>query len=355
MTTESPASFKDMLAIPFSIIPPTETDPLWPGWVLRRHVTILVAPGGTGKGLLTIDMAARVTRGGTFPGEDPEAVHEPANVILVAPEDDPNEAVAHRLKAANADLTRVYNLTVLPDGSPFNLPDSVPLLRQAMEDIGDVALVIIDPLYACVSKPVTTNAAARRVTGPLERLANQTGCAIVLTHHTVKSGATAGAKGLTDSVRCVLRIDRPRDAGGVVIGGDSSRVLSVEKANVLSDEETLRYVISGEGNGTALVWPSEVEAVSAQLSSRGYSIDPDMLDPQENEDYSGEVELYRTAAGKNACSLGKFVSSASARTFAGKQVSGRLNWKAGPVEGSVGAATQDESGDFAYYSVMPVS
>jgi KaiC/GvpD/RAD55 family RecA-like ATPase len=363
------ASFKDteegkllekLIAVPFSVIPARETAPLWPGWVLRRHVTLLVAPGGTGKGLLTIDMAARVTRGKPFPGEPDSAVREPAPVILVTPEDDANETVAWRLKAAGADLSMVYNLTVLPDGTPFSLPGSVDDLREAIKEIEHLAgrpvgLVVIDPLFACVKKPLTTNPAARAVVDPLELLARETDTAVVLTHHTVKSGAVAGAKGLTDAVRCVLRISRPDKEGH-----GAARVLSVEKANNTGESVSIRYVINGEGVSTCITWPVEVEQLQAVLSSRGYEIQPDLATaaaPAEPGDLPQAelVELFETDGKQGIESLGRFESADKAKSTAEQVSRHSLAWKAGPIDGSHGAATQTPGGKFRYYSIIPVT
>ena len=343
-----------MMAVPFSLIPEKEVDPLWLGWVLRRHVTMLVAPGGTGKGLLTIDMGARVTKGKGFPDEPEGTVREPEAVVIVAPEDDANEAVAWRLKAAGADLSLVFNLTVFPDGSQFTLPGSVKdgSLKRAMDEIEEVAgvkvgLVIIDPLFAVVARPLTTNPAARAVIDPLEHLANESGAAVVLTHHTVKSGKTAGSKGLTDAVRCVLRIERSGDG--------AARVLSVEKSNNMGDSASIRYIIAGEGGGTCLVWPAEVEQLAAKLSSRGYEIRPDLTAAPAQAEAPGElVELFESGPGGGADSLGRFGSSDQAKAEAEKSAHHKLAWKAGPIEGSSGAATE-KSGEFAYYSVIPVN
>jgi KaiC/GvpD/RAD55 family RecA-like ATPase len=360
MTTDASTA----LAVPFSIIPPKDTDPLWPGWFLRRHVTLLVAPGGTGKGLLTIDMAARVTRGKGFPSEPEGTVHEPEAVILVAPEDDPNEAVAWRLQAAGADLSLVFNLTVLPNGEHFSLPTSVDngTLAKAVEQIQEatgktVGLVVIDPLFAVATVNLATNKGARQVIDPLELFAHETRTSVVLTHHTVKSGATAGSKGLIDACRVVLRIGRDdKDSKS-----SNARILSVEKANALSDNESgQRYLIVGNGDETCVIWPVEAELLAERMRTRGYAIDPDMAAPKPVSETPVPAPqlfgLFEADGKDSAAMLGKFDSTAKAREFAEKQTGCKLEWKAGPIEGSEGAdgTPKGQSETFRYFSILPL-
>ena len=229
---------------------------LWGGRLLRGGVTIVAGPGGSAKGLMAADLAARVTTGRPMPGET--EAREPASVIMITPEDDLEEDVAWRLDAAGADRGRCHDLTFLPGGIPFELSvirgdtGHIGQLRELIDEIGDVALVVIDPLLACVNGPVASNAAARRVMAPLQRLAKETGVAILLTHHTVKSGAIAGSKGLTDAARIVYRISRQADNPAV-------RVMSVEKVNNAPELDDIQYTLTGEGTSIRVAWAPEAE------------------------------------------------------------------------------------------------
>lgn len=268
----------DLIGIPYTYIPQREVVPLWPGWIARRHVTLVVAPGGTGKGMWTVDIAARVSTGRPWPGESQEDTREPEAVVMVTPEDDANEAVAKRLAAAGADTSLVFDLTKLPDGSPFILPDSVPQLRAAIAQIEEmtgrkVGLVVIDPLMACVEKSIASNIAARKATDPLADLASELGPAVILTHHTVKSGAAAGSKGLTDAMRHVLHIDKP---AGLEDG--PVRVVTVSKSNMAPTDSQLRYVLLGDDGDCHAVYPDDSDTPAV---SRGYVIEvPEEAKPE---------------------------------------------------------------------------
>jgi hypothetical protein len=184
---------------------------------------VLAGDGGIGKGFLLADLAARVTRGASMPDGSNETA-KPGSVLLVTSEDDPNMAMAYRLRAAGADLARVYDMT-----EDFSIPDSVPALREAIATIGDVRLVTIDPLSAVSSIALTSsNVRVRRVImTPLERLAKDTGVALVVVHHTVKSGRVAGTKGITDAARMVLRVS-------LAAQDERIRLIHVEKTNIAS-------------------------------------------------------------------------------------------------------------------------
>jgi hypothetical protein len=64
-----------------------DPEALWPGKIPFSEPTLLVGAGGVGKGMLTADLIARVTRGDAMP--DGSRSSMPAgNVITVLPEDD---------------------------------------------------------------------------------------------------------------------------------------------------------------------------------------------------------------------------------------------------------------------------
>jgi putative DNA primase/helicase len=72
--------------------------------------------------------------------------------VLLSAEDDTADTIVPRLVAAGADLHRVHIVSMAQrgDGSKrtFNLVTDLEALRAKIEEIGDVVLVIIDPLTA---------------------------------------------------------------------------------------------------------------------------------------------------------------------------------------------------------------
>jgi RecA-family ATPase len=220
-------------------IVPTEPDWLATDLIQLAGVTYVLGEGGVGKSFVTADWAMRVTTGAAFPGDTQEPL--PAgSVILVSAEDDPNLSMSWRLQAAGADMARVYDMT-----NDFELPDSLPALREDLEAIGDVRLVVIDPLADVSSIPITSGAVRiRRVlTRPLQRFATDTGAAVVVVHHTTKAGRMAGSAAIQQAARMVLRVSRSAQ-------DERIRTIGIEKTNVAADTATLAYTLAGEGLDT---------------------------------------------------------------------------------------------------------
>jgi AAA domain/MarR family len=228
-------------------IEPTEPEWLWSGRIPMAEVALVAGEGGIGKGQLLCELAARVSRGDVMP--DGTSGGPAGSVVMVTPEDDLNSTVAYRLRAVRADLSMIHDLTTLASGGPFELPDNLGELREAIDAIGDVRLVIIDPLMATASVSLASNVSCRRkVMAPLQRLAKDTGVAVVVSHHLVKSGAVAGSRGLTDAARIVHRVTR--DPANPAV-----REFSVEKINIGADDlASLRYTVTGEGTKARVSW-----------------------------------------------------------------------------------------------------
>ena len=77
--------------------------------------------------------------------------------------------MAFRLQAVRAELGRVHDFTVSGSGNPFELPESIGELREAVDSLPDCRAVLIDPLAAAVSVALTSPTAARRkIMAPLQ-------------------------------------------------------------------------------------------------------------------------------------------------------------------------------------------
>lgn len=227
-----------------------QPESLWPGFIPLSTPVTLAGNGGVGKGLLVSDLIGRVTRA-DWPNDIPVMPDGTlsdvlsGNVVTVLPEDDPNTVVAWRLRAAQADVGRVFDMT---DG--FTLPESLPALARAVGEIGNVRLVVIDPLSAVSSVHLSSGAVRirRSITNPLEAFASDTGVALLVVHHFTKDGKTVGGnKTLTDAARVVLGVSRSKQR-------ESIRQLSVIKGNIVKDDGVMSYTITGGPNGPHVEW-----------------------------------------------------------------------------------------------------
>ena len=238
LTEDQYQMVRTSLATPYAEVQPLPAEWVWQDRIPVGELTIMAGLGGTGKGLLCSDLAARISLGDCMPGtgDDPGS---PGSVLLISAEDDPNVVMVNRLKAAGADMRRVYDLSTV-DGAQFELPLHAGILRQTITEIGDVRLVILDPLAGVAPVSLTAVRAVRAILSPLRQIAQDTGCAIVITHHLTKGREVAGSRAIVDGVRSVLTIARDDDNPDI-------RIVSVSKTNMGADDmPDVRYkVVSG--------------------------------------------------------------------------------------------------------------
>ena len=174
---------------------------LWPGRIARGKLTIIAGEPGLGKSQITASIAAVVTRGGRWPVEGQQC--EPGHVLFLSAEDDPADTLRSRLEAAGADLNRVHIVDGVTagytgDGSrtnrTFSLQADVQALGLKLAELGDVAVVVIDPITAYMGDTDShKNADVRGLLAPLSELAARYDTAIIAISHLTKA---VGAKAL---------------------------------------------------------------------------------------------------------------------------------------------------------------
>src|SRR5262245_64802600 len=85
---------------------PDQVHWLWPNVIPRRSLVVLDGDPECGKSMLTIDIAARLSRGADWPDGSPGG--PPGTVVLFPAEDLRAQVVRPRLLAAGADANQVY-------------------------------------------------------------------------------------------------------------------------------------------------------------------------------------------------------------------------------------------------------
>lgn len=163
---------------------------LWPGWLARGKLHVLAGAPGTGKTTIALHIAACVSTGKPLPsGFRPER----GNVIVWSGEDDPGDTIKPRLLAAGADVSRIHvvgEVTENGERHPFDPARDVDKLAAAAARLGNVAMIVIDPLVSAVSGDSHKNAEVRRGLQPLVELAAKHRAALIgITHY---SKGTAG-------------------------------------------------------------------------------------------------------------------------------------------------------------------
>ena len=148
----------------------------WPDRFALGKLGLIGGLPDKGKGLISADIFAHCTTAGEWPCK--EGTAPTGNVIWFTAEDDIEDTVVPRLVAAGADLNRVHivGMAKNADGSKrmFNLATDLPLLLAKIEEVGDVVVVIIDPMSAYLGVGKVNNSSTsdvRGVLGPLTKLA----------------------------------------------------------------------------------------------------------------------------------------------------------------------------------------
>src|SRR5690554_4603557 len=97
-------------SISLSTVETKEIDWLHPGRIPKGKITIIAGDPDVGKTFLTLDIAARVSTGATWPDG---AENKAGNVLILSAEDDLADTIVPRLKAANANLDNIFALQTI--------------------------------------------------------------------------------------------------------------------------------------------------------------------------------------------------------------------------------------------------
>src|SRR5262249_21670952 len=167
---------------------------LWPGRLPLGRLCLLDGDPDRGKSLLALDLAARLSACRTMP--DGYLPPEPCSVLILAREDEVDDTIVPRLRAAGADLTRIHFLDsrLEPDGTqlPIGFPRDCDLLRDALAQT-DARLVIVDPLLAYLDAHVSALNVhmVRSALDPLAQVAQEKRATMKLVRHLTKHPPTA--------------------------------------------------------------------------------------------------------------------------------------------------------------------
>lgn len=278
-------------------VQPKELRWLWPGYLLAGKLNGLVGDPDKGKSLLTLDIAARVTRGWAMPLAEDDApkqaergvVNPPGDVILLCAEDDPADTIVPRLQAAGADLHRVHLLTDYPTGATdeqgqpvtafMNLGNATARdwLRQAIAAV-DAKLIIADPLTAFLGTSAAMDANkeqdVRAAMSQLAQVLAETKCALWAIRHRSKDARrdpiyrSLGSIGFTAIFRSEWAVDEhPDDA--------TRRVFNRLKCNMSAEQPALEFHIEAtEQEAPHVVWDGASSYDARSLTSADQSFSP---------------------------------------------------------------------------------
>ena len=169
---------------------------LWPGRIPLGKVTIFAGLPGQGKSLATVDIAARVTKGTAYP--DAANPLPRSEVLFVAGEDDPEDALVPRLIAAGADLSRVHILTAVrvhgqEASDSLRLDLDASAIDRFLHRHPEIRLIVIDPISNHLGRVSMVDEQEVRATlSPLQEIAQGLDVAIIgVMHLNKKEGLSA--------------------------------------------------------------------------------------------------------------------------------------------------------------------
>ena len=236
-----------------SDVAPVELEWLWPWLIPLGKLNLFAGDPGLGKSFVTIDMAARVSRGGEWP--DQPGKQQAGSVIILACEDDVADTIRPRLDRAGANVEKVAvvdSVSVGDRNRAFSLEDDLLRLRELIAELGDVRLIIVDPISAyCGSVDSHKNAEVRAMLAPLAELAAECRLAVVAINHLSKAAGKAiyrslGSIAFAAAARACWTFAKDPD-------DETRRLMLPAKMNLAPDAYGLAYCIE-DG---VIVWHDE--------------------------------------------------------------------------------------------------
>lgn len=240
---------------------------LWKRRFARGKLNILAGQPGLGKSQITALMAAKVTRGGTWPDGVPCPI---GNVFFICCEDDAADTIVPRLDAAGADREKVHIVDwIVEKGDPgqgrrrsFDIGKDSEVIRDLCKEIGDVALIVIDPVSAYLGGADSHKTSdVRAALAPLQTIAAETGACVVLISHLNKGGPDASAMSRVAGSGAFVAAARSAWVVGPNPQDETSRLLVPLKNNIGDDKTGFSYRIR------SAVLPGNIETSHVEFDS----------------------------------------------------------------------------------------
>ncbi len=220
---------------------------LWDGFIAKGKAHMLTGEPGLGKSQITMDIAARLSKGELLPsytlGNTP---HEATGVIILSAEDSPADTMKPRLIASGADLKKIAFLSSSiiengKDGKPkmrgLALREDAEQILKAIASLPfKVGLIIIDPISAFLSsgQDSNSNSDARGTLAQLQHTVMDKGIALLMINHTNKNTAaksahmrSMGSVGWNAAARATFYVFKDKE--------NDKRVFSVGKMNLAKE------------------------------------------------------------------------------------------------------------------------
>lgn len=242
---------------------------LWQNRFALGKLSLVAGVPGVGKTFLLCDMSARCTRGHRFADGSQAPL---CDVLIMTAEDGPEDTIKPRLIAHGADCARVHHfdrVDVSGKDAYFTMTAYLDVFKKWLQDHPAVKLIVFDPIPAFLGDGVDShkNAEVRAALGPLCKLAEELGVAIVGITHLSKSEAKAinrviGSIAFVGAARSCWLVDWDPETDG--------RRLFLPIKNNLAHADGLAYTIT---DGT-ICWESDPVTITADELSDSHHTTP---------------------------------------------------------------------------------
>ena len=245
---------------------------LWQGWLAAGKMHLLAGAPGQGKTTIAMAFAATVSSGGVWPDKKRCA---PGNVLVWTGEDDPGDTLNPRFVGMGGNLARIHYVTsIRVDGEEktFAPARDLPGLLAAAQAIGDVRLIVVDPVVSAVVGDSHKSAEVRQSLQPLVDLAATLKAAAIGITHLSKGSAgkdpterVLGSVAFSALARVVLLAAKIK-----VDGGADKRILIRSKSNIGPDDGGYQYFIEQvqvmDGiEASITTWGEPIEGTAREL------------------------------------------------------------------------------------------
>lgn len=223
-------------------IKPEPINWLWDGWLARGKLHIFAGQAGTGKTTIAMALAATVSTGGCFPDGFQCPV---GNVLIWSGEDSAKDTLVPRLMAAGADLQHIHFIDDVQHGNEsrsFDPATDISAMLGAAARMGDIALLIVDPVVNAVAGDSHKNGEVRRALQPLVEFGEKLGCAVLGISHFSKGTSgkeplerVSGSLAFGALARIVLATAK------ITEGETTRRIFCRAKSNIGPDHDGFEY------------------------------------------------------------------------------------------------------------------
>ncbi len=328
-------------------VEPEPIDWLWRGYLARGMVHIAAGRPGCGKSTIALALAATVTTGGKWSDGTQATV---GNVLMWSGEDSVAHTLMPRIVAMGGNRSRIYFVGAVDADNgnerSFDPARDMAGLQAEAEKIGNVSLVIVDPVVLAVAGDSHKNAETRRGLQPVADLAEKLNTVVIgISHFTKGTAGSDPVERVTGSLAfgAVARI-----VFGVAKMQDSDdRIFVRAKSNVGPDGGGFKYRIEqvhvpGFPNivdgASRIVWDEVLDgSAQALLKEAESDVEPSKEQQARNlvaqllEEKSGKLSAENLYESSKSADIGRDATRKTIKSL--KLVQTRPTGPRGPMRG----------------------